>query len=165
MVSDFLGLPRRLAGEEPSLSGIDFVWMLETGVESDFRGLPLLLTGEEPSASFNGTEVVCEIMRVDRLEVGELIEFSSCESPGSASTVTLIRQGEPSLPFGVVIVMLFEGDSFDDGANGSELGTFGDRDARGFASLRGAPKEASRFVGELVTRHKGSGDEDKDMTA
>ena len=74
---------------------------------SDFLGRPRgRLTGEDMSWSFNGTVVV--LVLVTRFTDGDSAFSSSI--PGSAWTVTLMRQGLAPGPFGVLMIIDFDGD-------------------------------------------------------
>lgn len=74
---------------------------------SDFLGLPRRFGGTAAPSSFNGTVVV--VLRSKRLAVGDAM-FSSESSPGSAWTVTLMRQGLALPCLGVLSTSDFVGD-------------------------------------------------------
>lgn len=170
----FLGRPLRFFGGTsvstsaafesvaPASTSLDFdLAALFTGVPirlglvatpmSDFLGLPRgRFTGEDASGSFNGTVVV--FVRVTRLMLGDG-SFSS-SGPGSASTVTLMRQGLAPPFRGVSMMSDLEGDENSNsdtldllfcllgdvaanGALGVDL-----RDARGLVLLLALKEEA-----------------------
>jgi hypothetical protein len=79
----------------------------EAAAPSDFLGRPRpRLTGEDASGSFSGIVVVCVLS--NRLTLGECAFSSSL--PGSAWTVTLIRQGLALPILGVFKIIALDGD-------------------------------------------------------
>lgn len=96
-----------LTGVPLRFTGVAFRLTFDATPMSDFLGLPRgRLTGEDASGSFNGTVVV--LVRVTRLILGDCAFSSSV--PGSASTVTLMRQGLAPLFRGVFMTSDLEGD-------------------------------------------------------
>jgi hypothetical protein len=89
------------------LIGVPARFVLETTPVSDFLGRPRpRLTGEDASGSFSGIVVVCVL--VNRSTVGDCAFSSSL--PGSAWTVTLIRQGLALPTLGVFMIIALVGD-------------------------------------------------------
>jgi hypothetical protein len=89
------------------LTGVPFRLGFGVAPTSDFLGRPRgRLAGVGASWSFNGTVVV--FVRVTRFTDGDSALSSSL--PGSAWTVTLMRQGLAPPARGVLMIMDFEGD-------------------------------------------------------
>jgi len=90
------------------LCGAPFGFGLSSTLVSDFLGRPRgRLTGECESGSLRGTVVV--LVRVTRLTDGDIVFSSSL--PGSAWTVTLMRQGLAPVARGVLRTIDLAGDS------------------------------------------------------
>jgi hypothetical protein len=88
-------------------AGVPARFVLGVAPTSEFRGRPRpRFTGDDASGSLSGTVVVC--VRVKRLAVGDCAFSSSL--PGSAWTVTLIRQGLALPILGVFSTMALDGE-------------------------------------------------------
>jgi hypothetical protein len=145
------------------LTGVGGLRTFALAPTSDFLGLPLLLTGDESSSPlFNGTVVV--FLRSTCLTVGDAM-FSS-PLPGSASTVTLMRQGlaSPALP--VFRIMDLDGDE-NCCITCSEMDLWrlcllGEDVTKGDFDARAATRVLSLF--DVKEACSGSGDESGDET-